>query len=56
MPTNIDRSGWAAEAVEAHSECGGTSDEDTETQISDLVCDIAHLADTLGASIRLEVV
>lgn len=51
MPTNIDRSGWALAAVEAHSECAGTSDEDTETQISDLVCNLAHLADGAGVGI-----
>ncbi len=47
-PTNQQRAMWAAAAVRAHVREGGGDDDDSETHISDLLCNLAHLADGHG--------
>ena len=42
MSTNFKRSHWAAAAVQTHSSTTGILTEDTETQVSDLLCNLMH--------------
>lgn len=42
---NVKRAGWAMEAIKAHNDATGIGDEDMETQLSDLVTNLRHVAD-----------
>ncbi len=44
MATNRDRAGWAHEGLQTYGNLTGVISEDLETQMSDLVGDLMHLA------------
>ena len=43
--TNIDRAGWALEAAKTFARRTGINKEDLSLVLSDLICDLHHLAD-----------
>lgn len=44
-PANTKRASRARAALRTYSRAVGNGDEDSETQLSDLLCDLMHLAD-----------
>lgn len=46
--TNKDRADWARIAVRVYAEETGSDQEDLETNIADLLCDLRHLCDERG--------
>lgn len=42
MPTNAERAAWAQAALDSYT----CHDEDLESRVSDLICDLAHLLDS----------
>ena len=45
MSNNTQRAQWAAKSVEVHANVSGMNDDDMETHIQDLLCNLQHLAD-----------
>jgi hypothetical protein len=45
-PTNFDRAKRAYYALESYREAGGLEQDDIETSLGDLLCDIRHLCRT----------
>lgn len=50
--TNEMRAEWAQKAVDAFAIATGIQNEDPETQISDLLADLMHLATSEGLDFR----
>ena len=47
-PTNYDRAEWASLAVKDHACRTNSQDEDAQTKLSDLLCNLRHFADVIG--------
>lgn len=46
--TNEQRAEWAYRAVQKHSQTTGSEEEEMDTQMSDLLCNMMHMADEQG--------
>jgi hypothetical protein len=45
LPSNRERADWASIALDAFADECNMNDEDRETQLSDLLCDLMHFCD-----------
>ena len=52
---NLDRAETAKQAVDVYAKATCSEDEDSETKVSDLLCDLMHLCDLEGLDFKRSV-